>query len=182
MNGKTEAHSVVEPSTFSRRLAGLLEVSALRGPVSPRGIAGLRRVVEGRAAKEPSPMMRPHPAVERIGSGDWTALTVFLDRLEAALGPLAKLFETAGGTPPGDLIRAHLHAAEAACAVPGEKEDEPSRLWQGDAGEALAGFFSGLMESEIQVPLSDPGDYGPFLTSLMAGTLVRPRAGRHRRL
>ena len=165
-----------------RRLAGLLEISALRGAVPPRGIEGLRRVVEGRAAKEPSPMMRPHPAVERISAGDWSALSEFLNRLEAVLGPLARLFESTGGTSPGDLIRAHLHAAEAACAVPGQTDDEPSRLWQGDPGEALAGFFSGLIESENQVPLSDPQDYGPFLTSLMAGTLVRPRAGRHPRL
>ena len=165
-----------------RRLAGLLEVSALRGPAPPRGIQGLRRVVDGRAAREPSPMMRPHPAVERIGTADWKALSEFLDRLETVLGPLAKIFEGAGSMSPGDLIRANLHAAEAACAVPGQKDDEPSRLWQGDAGEALAGFFSGLMESESQVPLSDPQDYGPFLTSLMAGTMVRPRAGRHPRL
>ena len=165
-----------------RRLAGLLEIAALRGPVPPRGIEGLRRVVAGRADKETSPMMRPHPAVERIDAADWSALSEFLDRLDAVLGPLAALYDATGLASPGDLIRAHLQAAEAACALPGQTEDEPSRLWQGDAGEALAGFFSGLLESEAQVPLSDPQDYGPFLTSLMAGTLVRPRPGRHPRL
>ncbi|MGI9414424.1 MAG: double-strand break repair protein AddB, partial [Hyphomicrobiales bacterium] len=165
-----------------RRLAGLLEIAALRGPAPPQGIDGLRRVIAGRAEGERGPMMRPHPAVERIAPEDWAALGAFLERLEAVLDPLAALYDGAGIEAPGDLIRAHLKAAEAACALPGEAEDTASNLWQGDAGEALAGFFSGLLEGESQVPLSDPQDYGPFLSSLMSGMLVRPRFGRHPRL
>ena len=37
-----------------------------------------------------------------------------------------------------------------------------SPLWQGDAGETLATFFTALIESENLMPPLSPPDYGAF--------------------
>jgi ATP-dependent helicase/nuclease subunit B len=153
-----------------------LELAALRG-VRPRsGVAGLRAAVEAtrRAirAKE-----RCHPAIRRIR--DWAALDHGLDRLDRALAPLGELFALAGEADLGAIVGAHVAALEAVAAVPA---DEPSPLWSGEAGEALAGFFADLLADAHHGPALRAEDYPAVFRALLDGVVVRPRGRRHPRL
>lgn len=170
----------------TRRLAGLLEVAALRGLAPSNGIDGLRRAVQRSQDHQASPAARQHPIVARLTPEDWQTLSAFLERLAGMLEPMSALFRKAGTGVAGPLLRAHIACAEAAAqpASPDTEASPPasSPLWQGDGGETLASFFSALIESEHLMPPLAPPDYGAFLSTLMQGHVVRARFGQHPRL
>jgi ATP-dependent helicase/nuclease subunit B len=78
------------------------------------------------------------------------------------------------------LAAAHIEVAEA-LARPAD-EGQPSLLWQGEAGEAAAKLFAGLMDEAMPAPLLSATDYSEFYRCLIAGENVRPRVPVHPRL
>ena len=164
-----------------RRLAGLIEMSALRG-LSPRGgLDGVRRAVERCRDAQAAGTAHLHRSVAHVTPQDWSKVNSFLNELGGFLEPLVTLFRSGAPAPAGRFLRAHIASAEAV-ARPAGAQDDTSPLWQGDAGETLAEFFSALLEAETLAPALAPADYASFAGTLMAGHVVRPRFGRHPRL
>ena len=135
-----------------------LERAVLRGPRPAPGIDGLRAALPDKHQ---------------------TALTPLLDVLQAALSPLAGLLAD-GKASLGPLLKAHVEMAETLAAT--DQADGASRLWAGEAGEALAAFIAELNESAATLDAITASAYPALLDSLMAGRVVRPRYGQHPRL
>lgn len=150
-----------------RRAARLLERWVLRGPKPARGLDGVRHAlaaVEGRDAPDGS----ARGEIERL-----------IDALAESMDDLIDV-SRAASCPLRSLIEAHLRCAERVAAT--ELEDGASRLWSGEAGEALAEFVNGLLRAADAMPSVPPASYPDMLDALMAGQVVRPRYGRHPRL
>jgi ATP-dependent helicase/nuclease subunit B len=155
--------------------AATLEVAVLRGvPVGP-GLAGLAEGLEHAPARAAE--RHAHPLLRRIDARRWNAARDLLDRLRRALGALEDLFAADGNVALDELARAHVAAMEAATSGP-----QPSPLWTGEVGEALASLFGELLEHAHAFAPLKPRDYAPLIASLMQTVAVRPRYGRHPRL
>ncbi len=155
-----------------RETVRALETRILRGPRPAPGLRGLRRridVAAGQADAEERPFLED---LGRWADGLATLMTPLID----AMGR--------GATPLGDLVSAHIAAAEALAATGGESggENGGDNLWRRDDGEALANFLAEVMESGAIVPPLPGARYPAMLGALMAGRVVRPRWGRHPRL
>ena len=129
-----------------------LDLHALRGIRPAPGLAGVKRRLGGR---------------DRAGEAlrQWWA-----DEAAPLLAPLEPMPRTAEALL--DRLR------EVALALAGEA------LWAGEAGRALARLFDALEECRgdlARLPLS-PDEAAAFLTALMAGETVRPRASLHPQL
>lgn len=144
-----------------RRLTRRLEVATLRGPRPTPGWAGLI------------------DAIPDDAKDDVRGLIPWIENLAAATGRMSEL-KASGKTRLDDLVRAHITVAETLSAT--DAEAGASRLWAGDAGEALSDFFAELGEDSDLLPEIEPADYAPLLETLMQGRAVRPRYGRHPRL
>jgi ATP-dependent helicase/nuclease subunit B len=162
-----------------RRASRSLEIAAFRTVYLGRGLAGVEAALE-RAARESSAGVRRDRSVRRLWDVDWTAMRDLLRRLQAATAPLAAHFEKRDPVPLATLAAAHIEAAEA-LARPAD-EGQPSLVWQGEAGEAAAKLFAGLMDEAMPAPLLAATDYAEFYRSLIAGENVRPRVPVHPRL
>lgn len=148
-------------------LTGCAERTLLRGPKPPPGFAGLRNRAVSRLAERPGNAAETKHALDLVNG------------LEPALSPLLELCD--GAEHPAELwVRHHLQAAETLAASADKAGTD--RLWQGDAGEAAARFFAGLLEQSAVLPPFDAEGYLSALTVLMAGVTVRPRYGTHPRL
>src|SRR6185437_9596132 len=134
-----------------------LEEQCLRGPRPAPGLAGLRRAV---------------PAGDR-------ALGDLISRLEAALGPLIASLG-ARETSLADVVAAHIAAAEQLAGS--DAESVADRLLAEIAGETASQFVAELNAAASDYPAIPGGDYAALFESLIAGTVVRPRFGRHPRL
>ena len=151
------------PGAFRARVRAL-EKRVLRGPRPAPGFAGLKRALRAKSKDR--------------------SLHAWLKGLEARLAP----FVAAAGRARGlaELLDAHIAAAEALAAVPGETG--AARLWAGEAGEALAEVLAELREAldaEGALAFGGPAGrsrYPALLSALLAGRVVRPRYGRHPRL
>ena len=133
-----------------------LDRLCLRGPRPAPGLVGLRAAAEG----EPS-------------------LESWLDRLEHATRPFAAMMARPR-TSLAELVRTHMECAEALAGeshLPG-----PTRLWRGEAGEALAGFAADLLAAAPTLGEIPPACYPALLDALLAGQAVRPAWGSHPRL
>lgn len=140
----------------------LLERTVLRGPRPGPGLAGLEAAF---AAAE------IHDMTER------QSLRALLDRLRLLL---ADLGDWHGSLPLGERLAAHIRLAEALAARP---EGEGSAfLWQGEAGEALAGFAADMLQAAQGMAAIDPLSYATLVGELLNAVDVRPRFGLHPRL
>jgi ATP-dependent helicase/nuclease subunit B len=163
-----------------RRTARMLEIAAFRTLYLDRGLSGVEAALE-RAAREVAAGTRRQRAAGRLWDEDWDKARDLVQRLKAALAPLTELFSSSGQMPLGTLAAAHIAAAEA-LAQPPDSDAEGSPLWQGEAGEAAARLFAGLLDQEALAPHISPADYAEFYRSLIAGESVRPRVPVHPRL
>lgn len=148
-----------EMSAF-RAAVRRLETEALRGPRPAPGLAGLKAAV-----------------------ADHADLQAMLARLEDSLAPFLSPMAQPS-VPLPDLLEGHLRAAEALATT--ADRNGALRLWQGEAGEAMA---QTLRELQAALPLSapylpavTPAHYPAVFTSLLLGTVVRPVWGKHPRL
>lgn len=162
-----------------RRAARALEIAAFRSMYLGRGLAGVEAAIE-RAALEASSGARRDRAIRRLWDADWTAIRDLTRRLQLATIPLAVHFDKRNSVPLATLAAAHIEVAEA-FARPAE-EGQPSLLWQGEAGEAAAKLFAGLMDEAMPAPLLMATDYPEFYRCLISGESVRPRVPVHPRL
>ncbi|MFN8758751.1 MAG: double-strand break repair protein AddB [Tagaea sp.] len=129
-----------------------LDREVLRGPRPAPGLAGLRAAIP------------PHRTAR---------LAPFVERFAAALAPLA-----AAGQAPLARLRAHMAAAEALAS----DEAGRTRLWDGEAGNALARMLARLIESDApQDPIAAEA-FPDLLDELLAGAVWRPPYGGHPRL
>ncbi len=145
------------PATFRRKVRAL-EIAALRGARPASGFGGLLSAL----GDEPDP-----------------ELESFIDDL-AALAVSFSLALNEGALPLSDILRTHVGFAEALCAS--DEMDGPSRLWRGEAGEALASFVAELHDALDDSVNINAADYPVLLDTLMSGRVVRARHGKHPRL
>jgi ATP-dependent helicase/nuclease subunit B len=102
------------------------------------------------------------------------------------LPPLARLATIAGTVLDTDdsttdlktLLQVQITAAEALTSAP----DQPSPLWQHDAGEALHKLVSELLDASQQFGTVTPAEWPRLLDALLEGQVVRPRRPSHSRL
>ena len=153
-----------------RRLARTLNRHVLRGARPAPGCDGLRL-----AFKE----ARGETTGQTGAAVDWQALDHFVDRLEAALGPLLSLMERSS-VPVSDMVDAHLRAGEALAAS--SETAGAGRLWTGEAGEAAALFASELRAAADNLAPLAPVAYPNLFDVLTGPRKVRARYGRHPRL
>lgn len=146
-----------------------LERTLLRGPRPGPGVAGLQtRLAKARAGE---------PKGDRLA--DLDAADSLIGRLAAILAPFSEIMACPSATV-ADLLQAHVSAAERLAAD--AETDGRSRLWVGDAGEAMANFVAELAEAAADFPKIEPRSYPALIEALMAGRVVRPRYGTHPRL
>ncbi|HEX2115991.1 MAG TPA: double-strand break repair protein AddB [Alphaproteobacteria bacterium] len=139
------------------RLARYLERRILRGPRLAGGFCSLvKAVTESRHADD---------------------LRVFVERLAAAAAPFEALIES-NAAHAIDLLSEHVKLAEWLATRAGE----PTDLWRGDAGEALANFVGEFRLSTGHLEKIDPRRWPALVDTLLAGRVVRPRYGSHPRL
>jgi ATP-dependent helicase/nuclease subunit B len=146
------------PGTFRGKVREL-EIDLLRGARPAPGLDGLMRALE----------------VSDDGHGLKPWIEFFAGPLEVLANALA-----AGDRPLSALLACHVACAETLAAS--DAESGASRLWAGEAGEALAAFIDELRDASADAPQPDGPGYAEFLTSLLEGQVVRPRYGRHPRL
>lgn len=180
------AHPLVTlgwPRAATRRVAAALEIGLLRGPEPPPGVDGLRRILDARreAARQPH-AVRP---LKRMADRDWERVALMLDRLEAALQPLA------GAAQGGDLVAmavAHRETVRRLAAPPeGDGAGADAVLAASADGAALLQLFDDLARIR-DCPL--PGqfeDYPALFAGLAASRMVRSEGdgrgrGAHRRV
>ncbi|MDE2239404.1 MAG: double-strand break repair protein AddB, partial [Rhodospirillales bacterium] len=138
----------MNPQDF-RDMARKLEKHALRGPRPPPGLEGLRFRLKD----------------EHLAEKD------FLTRLERSLAPLA----LAEAVTPVAALTALVEAGEALAATP--EEPGPSRLWLGEAGNALSALLAESLTALADMPDMAPAELPELLDALMSGQVVRrPRA------
>jgi ATP-dependent helicase/nuclease subunit B len=157
----------MEPARF-RDTIRALEIHVLRGPRPAPGLRGLRQ--------------RINTALESAARQDRETLT-HLGSWARDLAQLMAPFAAAMSGPDialGDIVRAHVGAAEALAAT--ATESGATRLWRGDDGEALAGFAAEILDTGTTLPKLPGARYPALLGALMAGRVVRPGWGRHPRL
>ncbi|MCM0019046.1 MAG: double-strand break repair protein AddB [Tagaea sp.] len=129
-----------------------LDLKVLRGPRPAPGLDGVRAAMPGYAQAR---------------------LTPLLDALDAALAPL-----TAAPAAPLDLLRALAAAAEALT----RDENGAIRLWENEAGNALAALVARLLDSDAPLAAIPRGTFPDLLDEMLAGAVVRPPYGGHPRL
>ncbi len=141
-----------------RALVRRLEVRSLRGPRPAPGLTGLAALA--------------HPGAE-------PEIAAMLTRLADAMAPFLDLIAQPEASLH-DLLTAHLQTAEVLAATP----DKPGsdRLWDEEAGAALADFVTELRDAAGDFMAIAGGDYPVLLETLLAGGTVRPRFGKHPRL
>jgi ATP-dependent helicase/nuclease subunit B len=153
----------------ARAAARALERGAFRDVYVGQGLAGARAALEAaRTERRRGPLVLTDPEHD-------AALGLVAD-LEQAFRPLAALAN--GEHPASRLAQAHVAVAEALARDAGGSS---SRLWQGEAGEALTVLLAELIDDGGGFSL-ELADYPPFYRSLIAGQVVRPRAATHPRL
>lgn len=114
------------------------------------------------------------------------ALAADLADQPTLLPPLARLAAIAQTMHSGDsqstdlktLLQVQVTAAEALTVAP----DQPSPLWQQDAGEALHALVVDLLEVSDQFGIVTPAEWPRLLDALLEGQVVRPRRPSHSRL
>ncbi len=145
-----------------------LEHVALRGPRPAPGADGLKAAVRAASTHR-------RPADKKTVA----ALCALVDEVAAMLAPLTDAVQ-AGRTVLATLVDGLVQAAENLAAT--DAQAGAGRLWSGDDGEALAAFLTELRGHGADLPPIAAGEMSGFFEALLAGQVVRPRAGAHPRL
>ncbi len=147
----------INPANFRTQTRGV-EIAALRGPRPAAGFAGL---------------------FDAIDKSEERNLSAFVAHLHSLADPFSQCLQMKEPRVR-DIIRAHVSFAEALATT--DEVTGASRLWRGDAGEALASFVAELHDSLDDSMVIGAQEYAVLLKTLMAGRAVRPTHGSHPRL
>ena len=150
----------------TRGLARALERGAFRDVYLGQGLEGVAH-----ALKAPR---RRQPLTDR----ERDAALALVEDLQLAFAPLAALFSSSAPISVTELARAHGACAEALARDAG---GTASRLWQGEAGEALTVLLAELI-GEGEGLRIEARDYPAVYRSLLAQEVVRPPGPAHPRL
>lgn len=173
-----------------RRAARALELAAFRTDYLGVGIDGLDAALEQAAADVQAGERRERP-VRRLWDDDWTAARDLVQRMRQAFAPLVALYESRRQHTLATLAAAHIACAEAVARLPDSEikpgSDDPTRaaaaeLYLGDAGNAAATLFAGLVDPTLPGLDLAAADYADLYRSLIATENVRPRVPLHPRL
>ena len=186
------------PGVFFRLIVDLIGqaaapfplLSALKHPLaagglSPGGFRGLVRALEIAVLRGPrrAPgLVELASAARRAAEADAPELSAAADMLDALAASAQPFADTLAGParPIGEIVEAHARFAEALAAS--DSLSGAERMWSGDAGEALAGFVTELVEAGTVLGPVSAARYPALLEALFAGRTVRPRYGSHPRL
>lgn len=152
-----------------RSAARALERGVIRGERPRPGTDGLILAVD---ASRNTAEMAHTPRWKKIHEGDWDVIADLSERLKHALAPLEDLAGTREPVPVEILVQAHVDVMQAIAADETGSADE---LYAAEAGEALAGFWSGLLEAEASGLAIPPHEWPAVLSALMSGEAVRRR-------
>ena len=162
-------------------LAPVPLLAALKHPLAAGGLAP--EIFRDQARRLEAAIRGPRPAPGFAGLRAALArdagLRGLVDRLEGCVGRLTELL-VADGAPLGDLVIAHVAAAERLAAT--DSETGIARLWRDAAGEAAARFCHELIDAAGDFPALPGRHYPALFEALAAGMVVRPNYGRHPRL
>jgi ATP-dependent helicase/nuclease subunit B len=162
-----------------RRAARALELAAFRAPYFAVGLEGAEAALEQAAGAVAAGAQR-HRAVRRLWESDWQAARDLIARLKQAFAPITSLFERHKTIAFRSLVAAHIAAAEAVVRRPQEKGGSP--LWQGEAGEVAALFFTNLLDASMPPLDITPADYPDLYRCLAGENNVRSRVPAHSRI
>ena len=154
-----------------RTAARALERAAFRDIYVGQGLLGVAEALKSAGADGKRRR-------RQVSEDDYRDAMRLVEDLQEAFAPLALLY--AERIPHAAMRLAEAHSA-AAEALARDAEGSSSRLWQGDAGEALSVLFAELITAGTGLQLG-AGDYAPFYRSLIAGRVARPRQPAHPRL
>jgi len=148
-----------------RHAARVVEIAAMRGARPAPGIDGLVAALDRFAAGKVH-----HPVAARLTGRDFDSARDLLGRLGRAFSPLVRLAASSRRAPLGDLVTAHIEAAEALARG---REGEPIALWSGGAGEAAAAFLAELIAAARHAAPLHAGEFGGWLEQMLRGRVVR---------
>ncbi|MDJ0931023.1 double-strand break repair protein AddB [Breoghania sp.] len=159
------------PAAVIRDVTRALERAILRGPRARRGSQGLLKALD--AAEAEAAVDTRLPRWRRLSEAEWTAARDLCTRLSAALAPLEELFEWRGPVVPvEDLAERSIACLKALAA---DETGSDLALFSGDAGEALAGALTGIVEAgSVGLAIPAAGWPGVF-DALIAGIPVHRR-------
>ena len=163
----------------ARRAARALELGALRTIYLGDGLDGLEKNL-ARARRETLDHIRRDRAARRLWDADWENARDLVHRLGVAIAPLTSL--AAQGTAHALHEFAAAHRAAADAIARSADEAQPSRLWEGEAGETADQLLDALEDANLPAPAIDADDYPDFYRTLTTGVTVRPRIAVHPRL
>ncbi|MEX3010866.1 double-strand break repair protein AddB [Hoeflea sp. TYP-13] len=155
----------------ARKAARLVERIALRGgagDVQPDALTDLfdRRLAERRENERHAPHWQ-----KRLSDADIALARDFAGRVETAFGPLI----CAQSGSVSDWARQTAHLLEALAR---DEEGSLAALWGDEAGEKLAALFASVIEDRSGFSCN-ASDWIEMVPALIAGELVKPRAGGH---
>lgn len=175
------------PAVFLRLLA-----AAVAEDFAPVALLALLKHPFCRLGMERQDLLRWARRVERRvlrqsrPAAGLTALATDLASEPELLPPLARLVaiadtmrgEAGQRTDLRTLVQVQTQAAEAMTVAP----DQPTPLWQHEAGEALHNLIRAVLEAADRFGTVTPGEWPRLLDALLEGQVVRPRRHSHSRL
>lgn len=171
------------PADDAARGAQILETHALRGGTGAVDISALAPLLDAQIAR--SAEERHEPAWRKPLNGADRALASDLAaRLAAAVEPLVAALGSRGRDMRGGTLSTAQWAERTGRALEAlavDDEDDLSKLWGDEAGEALANLLSGVMEAPSGLELNG-ADWAGVLNALISGEAVKPRAMSHPRV
>ncbi|MDR4306719.1 double-strand break repair protein AddB [Chelatococcus sambhunathii] len=144
------------------RAADTLDVAVFRAPLPGEGFAGVRAALTSSD--------KPRGIAARFGAADREAALALIDRMEAALAPLAR----ACAQKSAGLDHLVAALAQAFSALVGDAEAEDAAA----VADLLDELLAAAGRSEPIAPAAFPG----VLEALMAGHALRPPRDRHPRI
>ncbi|WP_298985062.1 double-strand break repair protein AddB [uncultured Roseibium sp.] len=153
-----------------RSAARALERGVLRGPRARPGTAGLKLAVE--VSRKAAANASHVPRWKKIHDEDWDVIAGLVDRLSTALEPLEEIANSSKPLDVTELARRHVDILQAVAVDEAGSVDE---LFAGEAGEALAGFLTGLLDAGSSGLEIVPREWSSVLPALMSGEAVRRR-------
>lgn len=157
-----------------RRAARTIERVALRGGTGEIRIGTLSELFDRRLAERLAGERHRPQWQSRLSATDIDLARALAARIETAFEPL---FEPSAGPEPGAGHWAE-QSARLLETVARDEHGSLSALWDNEAGENLATLLGAVMENRSGFSCGR-AEWADMVPALMAGEMVKPRAGGH---